>query len=42
MVEAALEGGLDVVILVKRQLNPLPGEGFGGRGTEGENKGLKP
>lgn len=42
VVEAALEGGLDVVILVKRQLNPLPGEGFGERGTKGENKGLKP
>lgn len=42
VVKAALKGGLNVVILVKRQLNPLPGEGFGGRGTEGENKGLKP
>lgn len=31
MIEAALKGGLDVVILVKRQLNPLSGEGFGGK-----------
>lgn len=28
VIEAALKGGLDVVILVKRQLNPLPGEGL--------------
>lgn len=34
MIEAALKGGLDVVILVKRQLDPLSGEGFGGKAGE--------
>lgn len=29
VVEAALEWGLDVVILIEGQLNPLPGESFG-------------
>lgn len=28
VIEAALKGRLDVIILVKRQLNPLPWEGF--------------
>lgn len=41
VIEAALKGGLDVVILVEGQLNPLPGEGFGVGGTERENKSFK-
>lgn len=39
VIEAALEGGLDVVVLVKGQLDPLPGEGLGG--PERENSSLK-
>lgn len=44
VIEAALKGGLDVVILVKRQLNPLSGEGFGGKSAveQRESKRLKP
>lgn len=41
VVKAALEGGLDVVVLVKGQLNPLPGEGFGGGGMKDIKDSLK-
>lgn len=44
VVEAALEWWLDVVILIKRQLNPLSRKSFGGQesGERKETKGLNP